>query len=437
MGRESERHIRLWPMIPMAAAVGVLAATAVLAFRWMIESSQRLFLPGGLVGNYEALEPSVRFALPVAGGIVLALIFLWIPPRRWDVGIAYVLRNVLAGGRLHLPFSQACLQFFGGILAIVSGQSVDREGPSVHLGAAMGNVLARRRGVSDEEIHLLTMTGIAAGMGAALNTPLTGVVFVLEVMGESLAPRKLLSVLTGSVTAAVLGRMAYGAKPAFSVPPLDVASTGEFLWIIMLGMFIGALAVVAIAGIERVSRLAAGHPAWVVFPVAGLITAVFGLFSAHILGVSYDTVEALLRGHIAESALLALVVFKLFATIMCIGCGVPGGLIGPCLVIGGAAGGLAGKIVAALGSSGVGSIGFYAMTGMCAMLGATLAAPLTAITALFELTGNPHLILAGMLALVAADSICWSILGTGSVFQHLLAARRIHAGENNDNRGQG
>jgi len=430
MGQEyDQRHVRLWPMIPMSIAVGILAAVVVLGFRWLIESGQQVFLPGGMIGNYEALPPQLRFAIPVGGGLMLAVIFSRIPAHRWDVGIAYVLRHVLARGRICLPLSQACLQFLTGALAIVSGQSVDREGPSVHLGAAMGNVFARRFRISTEEIHLLTMTGVAAGVAAALNIPLTGVIFVVEVMGESLAPRKLLSVLTGSVTAAVLGRMAYGAKPAFAIPPLDVASSGEFLWIILLGMFIGGLAVIAIAGIERISRLTAGHSSWLIFISAGLSTAILGLFSSHILGVSYDSVDALLRGHVIESALLGLVIFKLFATIICIGCGVPGGLIGPCLVIGGAAGGLAGKVIAGLGIQGIGSIGFYAMTGMCAMLGATLAAPLTAITALFELTGNPHLILAGMLALIAADSICWSILGTGSVFQHLLSARRIHAGE--------
>jgi len=424
-----QHHVRLWPMIPMAIAAGMLAAVVVLGFRWLIESSQQLFLPGRIIGNYEALPPLLRFAIPAAGGLVLALIFSRIPAHRWDVGITYVLRQVRTRERLHLPISQLLLQFFAGALAIVSGQSVDREGPSVHLGAAMGNMLARRFRISAEEVHLLTMTGVAAGVAAALNTPLTGVVFAVEVMGASLAPRKLLAVLTGSVTAAVLGRIAYGARPAFAVPQLDVASSGEFLWIVLLGIFIGGLAVIAIAGIERISRFVAGRSSWLIFTSAGLATAILGLFSAHILGVSYDTVDLLLRGHVIESALLGLVVFKLMATIICIGCGVPGGLIGPSLVIGGAAGGLAGKIIAGLGIQGIGSVGFYAMTGMCAMLGATLAAPLTAVTALFELTGNPHLILAGMLALIAADSICWSILGTGSVFQHLMSARRLHAGE--------
>jgi len=419
-------HVRLWPMIPMAIAVGVVAAFLVLGFRWLIESSQQMFLPGGIIGNYEALSPFWRFTIPAAGGLVLAAIFSHIPAHRRDVGIVYVLRHAQSSESIHLPRSRTFLQFCAGILAIVSGQSVDREGPSVHLGAAMGNAIARHFRVSTKEVRLLTMTGVAAGVAAALNTPLTGVVFAVEIMGASLAPRELLAILTGSVTAALLSRITYGAKAAFAVPQLDVASSGEFLWIVVLGIFIGGLAVIAIAGIERISKLVAGRSPWLIFTSAGIITAILGLFSPHILGISYDTVDLLLRGHVVESALLGLVVFKLMATMICIGCGMPGGLIGPCLVVGGAAGGLAGKIIAGLGVHGIGSVGFYAMTGMCSMLGATLAAPLTAITALFELTGNPHLILAGMLALIAADSICWSVLGTGSVFQHLISARQLH-----------
>ncbi|MFQ5661483.1 MAG: chloride channel protein [Gammaproteobacteria bacterium] len=413
--------IRLWPLIPMAITVGVLAALFVLGFRRVIETSQRLFLPYGIVGNYEALTMPLRFAIPVLGGIVLAFLFSRIPRERWHVGIVYVMSRLNTPGGISLPLSQAIFQFFAGVLAIVSGHSVDREGPSVHLGAAMGNAFARLCKINPAEIHLLTMTGVAAGMAAALNTPLTGVVFVLEVMGETLAPRKLLAVLTGSVTAAVLGRLAYGAEPAFAVPALDLAAGEEFLWIILLGMVIGLLAAAAINSVERVSRYMQGKSPWLIFTLAGLCTATLGLFSPHILGVSYDTVGALLQGHVLETALASLVVFKLMATIICIGCGVPGGLIGPSLVIGGAAGGLAGKMIAGISVHSVGSVGFYAMTGMCAMLGVMLAAPLTAVTALFELTGDLHLILAGMLALIAADSICWSMLGTASVFQHMLA----------------
>jgi len=422
-----QHHVRLWPMIPMAITVGALAAMLVLGFRWLIESGQQLFLPGGSLGNYESLPPLARVALPVAGGLALALIYSRIPTRHRDVGIAHVLSNVRTRGMIVLPFSQACLQFFAGALAIVSGHSVDREGPSVHLGAALGNMLARRFRISASETRLLTMTGVAAGVAAALNTPLTGVIFAVEVMGESLEARKMLSILTGAVTAAMLGRMAYGTKPAFAVPELDVLSSQEFLWIILLGIFIGGLAVLAITGIKGISNLMSGRSVWLIFIFAGLSTGILGLFSSHILGISYDTVEALLFGQVISSELVELMIFKLAATVICIGCSVPGGLIGPCLVIGGAAGGLAGKMLAGLGMASAGSIGFYAMTGMCAMLGATLAAPLTAITALFELTGNPHLILAGMLALVAADSICWRILGTDSVFQHLLSAKRTHA----------
>lgn len=167
--------------------------------------------------------------------------------------------------------------------------------------------------------------------------------------------------------------------------------------------------------------------AWRAFGLAGLCTGLLGLFTPQILGVSYDTVTTLLEGRLGMLALVGIVSFKLIATTVSIGVGIPGGLIGPTLVIGGACGALAGQLAGLLDTADVGSTAFYAMVGMTAMMGATLRAPLAALAALvalLEMTTDPLVILPGMVAVAGAEGVAWLVVGTDSVFTRLLSARR-------------
>jgi len=122
------------------------------------------------------------------------------------------------------------------------------------------------------------------------------------------------------------------------------------------------------------------------------------------MGISYDTLESMLHGKVAITLVLALILTKLIATAVSIGLRIPGGLIDPMLVIGGAIGSAAGILANNLYPAHAGSNGFYAMIGMAAMqLGAALRAPMTALIFLLELTVNPNIILPGMLAVVSAN----------------------------------
>ena len=118
--------------------------------------------------------------------------------------------------------------------------------------------------------------------------------------------------------------------------------------------------------------------------------------------------------------LVAILVMKLIATCGGIGLGLPGGIIGPTLFIGAAAGALLGTLGTALGINEPASIGLYAMIGMGAMMAGSLQAPLAGLIAILELTGNPNFILPGMLAVVAATVTSGSIGRRESIFQGLM-----------------
>ncbi|MEZ5584746.1 MAG: chloride channel protein [Candidatus Competibacteraceae bacterium] len=123
--------------------------------------------------------------------------------------------------------------------------------------------------------------------------------------------------------------------------------------------------------------------------------------------------------------LLVVLFCKLLATAVGLGFGLPGGVIGPTLMLGALAGGAIGALVTLTDPQHSSSPALYAMLGMGAMMGATLNAPLAALTAVLELTANPYIILPAMLAIVTAELTCHHGFHTPSIFLKLMEVRGL------------
>jgi H+/Cl- antiporter ClcA len=296
---------------------------------------------------------------------------------------------------------------------------VDREGPAVHIGAASASFIGQRLNGSTEEDITLVACGTAAAIAAAFDTPLAGVVFVIEVLRIRYQVSRYLPVIVAAVTAAVVSRVLNLTEASFAVSPEFLNNTWEFGSLILVGLGTGLLAVVLIGLAEGVARATLRWRASLTFTLAGLITGLLALWTPHIMGTSYDTLARLLQGQGDLVLVLSLVATKLIASACAVGLRVPGGIIGPTLFIGGAAGSAFGLALFALSPVQTASPGFYATVGMAAMMGATLRAPLAALTALLELSANPNIILPGMLAVATAEMITRLLRGQKSIFDVL------------------
>ena len=166
-------------------------------------------------------------------------------------------------------------------------------------------------------------------------------------------------------------------------------------------------------------------PIWLRITAAGAFTGLCALVVPEVMGLGYDTVQSAMLGEIGLAVLVLIVVAKMVATIACGGLGVPGGLIGPLLVIGAGAGGALGIIGHALVPGSSAAPAFYATLGAVAMMGAALHAPLAALTAVLELTGNPNIILPGMAAVITAFLVSRAFFGQKPLFVAILHARGI------------
>ena len=403
----------------LGALTGLMAGVLVTLFRLSIELSQTYLLPNGQVGNYEALPGWLRFLLPVLGALVLALIFERLPAGQRSVGIVHLL-DYLRFRKQKLPIANAIVQFFGGLIVIVSGNSVDREGPGVHLGAATTTLLSKKIKLTEDESYLLAAAGGAAAIAAAFNTPLAGVIFVIEVLRVRYAIHNIVPVIVASVVGTVISRIVYGQSPAFAVPALSIGSLAELPVIMLMGVLIGLLAAGFIFAVSYTARQTISWRPLFGFILAGVVTGLLAQWAPAIMGVSYDALSRIFQNELGLQALLLLLPAKLIATAISIGVRLPGGLIGPSLILGGAVGGITELLINDWYPFYAGSAGFYAMIGMVAMMGAILRAPLAALVALIELTGNLNIILPGMIVVVTAEIATRALIGDVSAFTAML-----------------
>ena len=406
----------------LGAIAGLMTGLVIVSFRLLIETVQVLILPDGAPGNYEGLPVSLRIALPAFGALLIALIFRVWAKGKHTVGVLHVMER-LTYKQGHLPLRGLIMQYAGAALAILSGQSLGREGPSIHLGAATGSLLGQRLGLPNNTVRTLVACGTAAGIGASFNTPLAGVIFALEVVMMEYTLASFLPVTLAAVSATAVSRVVFGNEAVFSVPSFPLTTMLELPYVMLLGIATGFVAFVFI-NLTRLSANAGKNmPLWTRFLLAGSLTGILAVFAPQIMGLGYDTASNVLNSNVGLTLLLMILGAKLVATACSVGFGLPAGLIGPTFFIGACFGGIMGMLAQPVFPELASSPGMYALIGMGAMMGATLQAPLAALTAVFELTSNPNVILPGMLAIVCAELTTNQLLGQRSIYRTLMRLR--------------
>ena len=403
---------------------GLIAGGVIIVFRYMVEGTQESILPGSGPENYEALPGIWRMLLPVSGSLIIAVIFWRFSMGIQVLGVARVLER-LAYHQGRMTWRGFFLQFFGAAVSIISGHSVGREGPHAYLGAAAGSLLGQRLEVPNNSIRMLAPSGVAAGIAASFNTPLAGVVFALEVVMLEYTVASFTPIVLAAVSATVLSNAALGGDPAFSVPPLKLASLTELPVVLVLGFLAGVVSSGFIHLLQNVALRSKRLKVWWRIMIAGVVVGICSLGVPEVMGIGYDSIDRALLGQIGAGLLLAMLVTKIIATSASIGLGVPGGMIGPALFIGAVLGSLVGIGSSYLYPETQSDIGFYALLGMGAVMGASLQAPLAALVAMLELTHNPGIILPGMLTIIIATLTASELFHKESLFITMLKANGL------------
>lgn len=417
------------PLLALLGLIcGVFSGGVIIVFRLAIESNVLgLLLPDNNPDGFESLSPLARFLLCSLGGLVVGLILHVLKARSRNVGVVHVIER-LDYHQGNLPTRNALVQFFTGSIALITGQSVGREGPSVHLGATAGSSIGRLLSIPNNGVRILVASGVAAAISAAFGTPLAGVIFAMEVVVMEYTVIGFTPVILASVSAVALSRAIFGSAAAISVPELQLLSLSELPFVAIMGAFIGLIAAAFIHLTMLTSTLFNQYPIWLRTSIAGVITGIIALAIPQVMGTGYDTIDSLLilnpEVGIGLGVVLLLLLAKTVATATTIGLGMPAGLIGPTLFIGAAAGSAAG-LIGASWLTNFTHISMYSILGMAAMMAATLQAPLAALVYLVELSSNPAITLPGMIAVITASLTTRVLFGKSSIYRHLMLARGL------------
>lgn len=402
---------------------GLASGGVIILFRLFMDGAASEFLPNGSIESFEDMSRASRFWLCVGGGLIVGLFLHVLKPKARLVGVVHVIER-LDYHQGHLPIRNAIVQFVAASISLLSGQSVGREGPSVHLGAAAGSALGRTLKIPNNSVRVLVGCGVAAAIAAAFNTPLAGVIFAMEVVIMEYSVIGFAPVIIAAVSATTLTRIIFGDNTAFIIPAFNVNTVSEIPVILMMGVLVGCISAAFIQITMFTSNLFESQLIWVRTLIAGVITGFIALLLPQVMGTGYDTVNHVLLAQITLSGVILLTIAKTLTTATAIGLGVPAGLIGPTLFIGATAGGAIGYL-AGLIFPDSGGPAFYAMLGMAAMMAATLQAPLAALIYLLELTANQAIIMPGMAAVITASLVTRLVFKKSSIYQHLMLGRGL------------
>lgn len=418
------RSIEGLPLLALLGLLcGLLAGGVIILFRLLMASMATQILPGGDIEGFEKISPFMRLLLCVGGGLLVGLILHFLKPNNRTTGIVHVIER-LDYHQGYLPFKNAIAQFFTAAISLVSGHSVGREGPSVHLGATSGSVLGRLLRIPNNGIRVLVGSGVAAAIAATFDTPLAAVIFAMEVVIMEYSVIGFTPVIIAAVSATTLTRLTLGDASALSIPMVEISTVQELSMVALMGALIGCLSAAFIQTTLLTSSLFSKQSIWLRTTIAGLLTGLIALQLPQVMGTGYDTVDQMLLGQISLSLVFLLIIAKTFTTATAVGLGIPGGLIGPCLFIGAAAGSAIGISASQLNSE-LASASFYAMLGMAAMMAATLQAPLAALIYLLELTGEQSIILPGMTAVITASLVTRVVFKKSSIYRHLMLSKGL------------
>ncbi len=283
------------------------------------------------------------------------------------------------------------VKFFGGILAIGSGLALGREGPTVQMGGSVGDIVARLLKVSDRERFTLISAGAGAGLAAAFNAPLSGLIFVLEEVRRDFQPIVFGAAFVAAVIADIIARMGSGQFPVFSVPAYPVPPLTSLPVFVILGIAAGLLGVLFNKGLLFLLNFFGSLPKKYKIPAAAIAGGFIGLtgwFSPILIGSGHSLAETALRGDLALGIIPLFFLIRFVLTTTSYGTGAPGGIFAPLLVLGSLLGLGIGQVANMIAPDVVPIPAAFAVVGMAAYFTAIVRAPLTGVMLIIEMTGN-------------------------------------------------
>ncbi len=417
-------------LFPRAALVGLLAGLVAIAFRAILAAGDNLRTALIVWAHHYSL---FGWFFPVGFGAIGASLAVYLvrrfAPEASGSGIPH-LEAVLHRYR-ELDWKRVLpVKFIGGALAIGGGLALGREGPTVQMGGTAGAIISSWLKVGTRDRLILIAAGAGAGLAAAFNAPLAGVIFVLEEVQKDFRQAVFGSVFIAAAVADIVARFASGQLPVFRVPSYPVPALTALPAFVVLGVAAGLLGVVYNRSLIGTVNLFARVPPRFAVLASALVGAGVGLvawFSPEAVGGGHHLAEVIMDGHAALAAIPVWFLLRFVLSMASYGTGAPGGIFAPLLVLGALLGLGVGEVTHLFFPHAVPIPAIFAVVGMAAYFTAIVRAPLTGIVLIIEMTGN----YAQMLPLLVACFCAYLVaegLGELPIYENLLERDLMRGG---------
>jgi CIC family chloride channel protein len=342
--------------------------------------------------------------------------------------------GILAGSRPAVRWQTLLpVKFVGGLLAISAGLLLGREGPTIHMGAAIGAAVAEKTRAPRERRNLLLGSGAAAGLAIAFGAPLAGILFALEELRREFPPTRdaIRAVVVTTVVAVLAGMILGGAAPLVPVGPTRNPTALELGLVVPFAMLVAVLGVAFNAAlVATIDRSRAVVRRVGPLPLALLAGALIGALAwvvPPLTGGGEELAQRLIAAPPTAGLLVLLLVGRFVLFDASYATGVPGGIFAPQLALGACAGLLAVVAGARLAPAHPFSIVLWSIAGIAALLAATVRAPLTGVALVIEMTGCLPAGLMALAAAIAAD-LTARTLGGRPIYQTILERQTAGSG---------
>ncbi|MDM8522874.1 chloride channel protein [Desulfococcaceae bacterium HSG8] len=400
--------------------IGIIAGCGSIVFHYLCQLGIHYFMdllagyrPPSPAGEHHLLSPTTTpfnrwmlFFLPALGGIVSGwLVYTFAPEAEGHGTDAAIDAYHRKGG--FIRSSVPIIKTIASSITLTTGGSGGREGPIAQIGAGFGSFLATTLRLSDRERRIMMAAGIGAGVGSIFRAPLAGALFAAEVLYKDPEFESEVIIPAGisSVVAYCLFCLVFGWGSLFEAPdykfrnPLEL---GPYLVLAFVLVATGVFYVKAFYGVTHTFRSLSKIPNHLKPAIGGLCTGAIGLFFPHTLAFGYGFVQKaldpeLLINVIPISFLLSLAIGKVMTTSFSIGSGGSGGVFGPSVVIGGAMGGVVGKLFHQFMPGVVAEPGAFVIVGMAGFFTAVSNTPISTIIFVSEMTNSYQLLLPSLL----------------------------------------
>lgn len=310
----------------------------------------------------------------------------------------------------------------GGTLCILGGLSLGREGPSVQLGAMTGKGVSRITKSSATKERYMIACGSGAGLAAAFNAPLAGVMFTLEEIQKNFNSSMLVCVIAGCVTSDFISKNIFGLSPVFDFHLKEALPLSSYWMLVLLGILLGILGafynMVMLKGQDlyaKMKQIPSQYRIVLPFVLSGILCFIM----PSIFGGGHAMIELLSGQKLVVSTMLLLLVCKFLYSAFCFGSGAPGGIFFPLLILGAYIGAIFGTIV--LSGTGMESyfITNFITISMAGFFTAIVRAPITGILLIAEMTGTFEHFLSLAVVCIISYTIA-HLLNSEPIYESLL-----------------